>query len=233
MPNYRRANIAGGCYFFTVVLADRQSSLLSDRIDLLRDAIRTAKRARPFRVDAVVVLPDHLHCIWTLPFGDAQFAIRWAHIKGVFSRNAARGETICDSRAAKRERGIWQRRFWEHAIRDEANYSHHLDYIHYNPVKHGWSVRPAEWPYSSFRRYVDRGAYPLDWRGPLGGPWPTIFFWHKSEDRWAKAHPTPMHERWAKAHPTAMHERWAEAHPTAMRPTHVTGVVGQGPPYQW
>ncbi|HET7063053.1 MAG TPA: transposase [Rudaea sp.] len=166
MPNYRRASIVGGCYFFTVVLANRQSSLLFDRIDLLRDAIRAAKQARPFRVDAIVVLPDHLHCIWILPSGDADYAIRWAHIKGVFSRNVAGGEAICDSRVAKRERGIWQRRFWEHAIRNEADYAHHLDYIHYNPVKHGWSMRPADWPYSSFQRFVGRGSYPLDWGGP-------------------------------------------------------------------
>ena len=174
MPNYRRASIEGGSYFFTVTLADRRSSLLFDRIDSLRDAMRAAKRARPFHVDAMVVLPDHLHCIWTLPPDDSDFAIRWAHVKGAFSRNIAHGEVVCDSRSAKRERGIWQRRFWEHTIRDEADYAHHLDYIHYNPVKHGWAKRPVDWPYSSFRLFVERGSYPLDWCGPsrvgLGPP---------------------------------------------------------------
>ena len=166
MPNYRRAIIPGGCFFFTVVLANRRSSLLTDRIDMLRAALRAAKQARPFDVDAIVVLPDHLHCIWTLPPGDANYAVRWAHIKGVFSRNVSRGEVVCDSRLAKRERGIWQRRFWEHTIRDEADYQRHLDYIHYNPVKHDWSKSPADWRFSSFKRFVGRGYYPVDWRGP-------------------------------------------------------------------
>jgi Transposase and inactivated derivatives len=166
MPNYRRTRIQGGSYFFTVVLADRQSSLLLDRVDVLRTAIRGAKQARPFCIEAIVVLPDHLHCIWTLPKGDSNFAIRWAHIKGMFSKNVAASEPRGLSRIAKRERGIWQRRFWEHAIRDERDFALHADYIHYNPVKHGWAVSPAEWPLSSFSRFVAPGAYPPDWCGP-------------------------------------------------------------------
>jgi putative transposase len=166
MPNYRRASIEGGTYFFTVALADRRSSLLFDRLDSLRDAMHAAKRARSFHVDAMVVLPDHLHCIWTLPPGDSDFSTRWAHIKGAFSRNIAHGEAVCDSRAARRERGIWQRRFWEHAIRDEADYARHCDYIHYNPVKHGRASTPGEWRHSTFRRFVAQGTYAPDWCGP-------------------------------------------------------------------
>jgi len=166
MPNYRRARIEGGSYFFTVVLADRESSLLLDEINALRIAIRGAKQARPFRIDAMVVLPDHLHCIWTLPIDDSNFSIRWAHIKGTFSRNVRRREIVGNSREAKRERGIWQRRFWEHAIRDQRDFIRHVDYIHYNPVKHGWVKTPSEWPYSSFQWYVARGVCPEDWYGP-------------------------------------------------------------------
>lgn len=154
MPNYRRAWIKGGCFFFTASLADRASSLLVDRVEVLGNAFRLAQTARPFRVDAIVVLPDHLHCIWTLPPGDSDFATRWAHIKAEFSRNVPRGERRRESRIAKRERGIWQRRYWEHLIRDERDFAQHVDYVHINPVKHGFVERACDWRWSSIHRHI-------------------------------------------------------------------------------
>lgn len=117
---------------------------------------------------AVVVLPDHLHCIWTLPEGDADYSIRWSLIKATFSRSLARGERRSVSRMKRGERGIWQRRFWEHCLRDENYYVRHVDYIHWNPVKHGHVQHVTEWAYSSFHRYVARGVYALDWGGGKG-----------------------------------------------------------------
>ena len=163
MSTYRRARIAGASYFFTVALADRESTLLADRIHSLRAALRIARRVRPFEIDAMVVLPDHLHAIWTLPPDDTDFSTRWAQVKGLFSRSIEGGERPRFSLIGRRERGIWQRRFWEHAIRDEADLVSHLDYIHFNPVKHGWAITPGEWPYSSFRHFVARGIYPTNW----------------------------------------------------------------------
>ena len=111
----------------------------------------------------MVVLPDHLHAVWTMPEGDRDFSTRWRLIKSTFSRNLAVGESISASRAAKRERGIWQRRYWEHTIRDERDYAAHIDYCHLNPYKHGLVQRVRDWPYSSFHRYVAQGMYPADW----------------------------------------------------------------------
>lgn len=165
MTNYRRQRIKGGCYFFTVNLADRRQTLLTDRIAILRQAFRQTQTAHPFTIEAIVILPDHLHAIWTLPEGDDDFSLRWRQIKAAFSRAVAKGEVLSPSRKAKAERGIWQRRFWEHAIRDDADYGAHVDYIHYNPVKHGHAERVADWPYSSFQRFVSRGVYPADWAG--------------------------------------------------------------------
>jgi putative transposase len=165
MPNYRRAWVPGGCYFFTVALAERKSSLLTERIHALRQAVRCAQRARPFRIDAFVILPNHLHCIWTLPPGDAAFATRWAHIKSTFSRSIPCRERIRDSRILKRERGIWQRRYWEHLVRDERDLHRHIDYVHFNPVKHGLVSCVSKWPWSTFHRYVRRGILPADWSG--------------------------------------------------------------------
>jgi len=167
MPNYRRARVPGASYFFTVNLADRTSRLLVEQVERLREAFRETRRELPFRIEAIVVLPDHLHCIWTLPPGDADFSVRWRHIKMRFSRGIARGESISPSRAAKGERGIWQRRFWEHLIRDDADYEAHVNYIHYNPVKHGHVERVAAWPYSSFHRFTQQGFYPADWGGGM------------------------------------------------------------------
>ncbi len=120
-------------------------------------------------MDAVVVLHDHLHCIMTLPEGDADFSTRWNLIKGNFSRDVERRERISESRQGRRERGIWQRRFWEHMIRDQDDFNRHADYIHWNPVKHGWVSRASDWPHSSFHDYVRRGIYPSDWGGATDG----------------------------------------------------------------
>lgn len=169
MTSYRRNFIIGGSFFFTVNLADRRLSLLTTHIDLLRAAIRETRKRHPFAIDAIVVLPDHLHTVWTMPEGDSNFAMRWRLIKSTFSRNLEAGERISASRAAKGERGIWQRRYWEHTIRDEADFSRHVDYVHINPVKHGFAKRVCDWAPSSFHRFVELGLYPIDWAGDLSG----------------------------------------------------------------
>jgi putative transposase len=165
MANYRRNFLSGGSYFFTVNLAERRLRLLTDHIDLLRQAFRDVRRRHPFDIEAIVVLPDQLHAIWTLADGDADFALRWRLIKTIFSRGLPAGERISASRAGKAERGIWQRRYWEHTLRDEGDFARHVDYIHFNPVKHCYVTRVKDWPYSSFHRMVKLGIYPLDWAG--------------------------------------------------------------------
>jgi putative transposase len=162
MANYRRNFVPGGSYFFTVNLADRRLSLLTEHIDLLRAAFRGVRAQHPFEVEAAVVLPEHLHMIWSLPEGDADFAVRWRLIKGTFSRALPRDERLTPSRLGKRERGIWQRRYWEHTLRDEGDFVRHVEYIHFNPVKHGYASRVQDWPFSSFRRWVRLGSYPPD-----------------------------------------------------------------------
>jgi putative transposase len=173
MPNYRRLWVPGGIFFFTVNLLERRNRrLLVENIDHLRTAFRDAQRARPFHVIAIVVLPEHLHCLWRLPEGDADNADRWARIKSGFSRRLAKTERRSDVRIAKRERGIWQRRFWEHMIVDEDDLRTHFDYIHFNPVKHGYVTRAEDWPYSSLHRYMDSGGLRegRGW-GADGGVW--------------------------------------------------------------
>lgn len=165
MVAYRRNFVPGASYFFTVTLLDRSSSLLVERIIDLREVIRSVRAERPFTIDAIVVLPDHLHCVWTLPPDDADFSIRWREIKSRFSRRRPDGERRTAGRIKKGERGVWQRRFWEHTLRDLHDVERHVDYIHYNPVKHGYVSRVVEWPYSSFHRSVSRGEYPADWAG--------------------------------------------------------------------
>jgi putative transposase len=167
MTAYRRNFIPGGCFFFTVNLADRRLRLLTENVEALRDAVRETRRRRPFTIDAMVVLPDHLHAVWTMPDGDRDFSTRWRLIKSTFSRNFIVGEAISTSRASKRERGIWQRRYWEHTIRDEDDLARHIDYIHINPVKHGFVTRVRDWPHSSFHRMVKLGIYPEDWAGDV------------------------------------------------------------------
>jgi putative transposase len=166
MPDYRRANVAGGTFFFTVTLADRDSDLLTKEIERLRRIYADAAKRRPFETIAICILPDHLHAIWSLPADDADFARRWNLIKGGFSRGLP-ATTRSSSKVAKREKGIWQRRYWEHVIRNDADLARHIDYIHFNPVKHGLVTRVAEWPYSSFHRYVKRGDLPVDWGGDM------------------------------------------------------------------
>jgi putative transposase len=165
MTSYRRNFVAGGSYFFTVNLAERRLRLLTGHIDLLRAAFRDARRRHPFTIDAIAVLPDHLHTIWTLPAGADDFAIRWQLIKAGFSRGLPQREPVSASRLRKRERGIWQRRYWEHTLHDEDDFARHVDYIHFNPVKHGHVERVADWPFSSFHRMVRLGVYPGDWAG--------------------------------------------------------------------
>ena len=165
MISYRRNFQAGGTFFFTVNLADRRLQLLTDHIEKLRYAFREIRERHPFTIDAMVVLPDHLHAIWTLPEDDTNFGSRWRLIKSAFSRSFPRGESVSESRAPKGERGIWQRRYWEHTIRDENDFMRHVDYVHINPVKHGHVTRVRDWPYSSFHRMVQLGVYPEDWAG--------------------------------------------------------------------
>ncbi|MCD4483578.1 transposase [Chromobacterium vaccinii] len=162
---YRRSIAGGGTWFFTVNLADRRQDYLNRHIDVLRQVVRQVRDRHPFEIVAMVVLPDHFHAVWTLPEGDADYATRMALIKAGFSRNLPKVERIRESRERKRERGIWQRRYWEHQIRDAADLQAHVDYIHYNPVKHGHVERVVEWPYSSFHRYVRHGWLPGDWAG--------------------------------------------------------------------
>ena len=165
MTNYRRSIVQGGSYFFTVNLADRSLGLLTEHIDALHEAFQYTCSRYPFTIEAIVVLPDHLHAIWSLPDGDANFAVRWRLIKASFSRGLPAYEPVSPSRVRKAERGIWQRRYWEHAIRDEADFTRHVDYIHFNPVKHGHAARVSDWPYSSFHRMVRFGTLPPDWAG--------------------------------------------------------------------
>jgi len=163
MSNYLRYRIPGGCYFFTVNLLERNNTLLVDHIDLLRESVQECKQKRPFHIDAWVVLPEHMHCIWTLPEGDVDFSTRWKIIKTHFSKGLPKVERRSIVRMKRGERGIWQRRFWEHAIRDDRDYENHMDYLHFNPVKHGWADNVIDWPYSSFHHCVKKGMYPVNW----------------------------------------------------------------------
>ena len=164
---YRMTNAEGGTYFFTVNLAERSSDKLVRHIDDLRAVIGNVKQAHPFAILAMVVLPEHLHALWRLPPGDADYPLRWSQVKAGFSRRLARDEHIRTSRRNKRERGIWQRRYWEHLIRDEDDLAKHVDYIHFNPVKHGWVTRPADWPHSTLHNYIARGLVTPDWGGRM------------------------------------------------------------------
>ena len=167
MPDYRRNRVPGGTYFFTVNLLERRSCLLVEHIDAFREAVRQVRARRPFHIDAWVVLPDHTHCIWTLPPGDTDYSARWKAIKIAFAKSLPKTERLSAVRARKGERGIWQRRFWEHTIRDERDYAAHVDYVHINPFKHGLVRQVNAWPYSSFHRFVTAGIYPNDWAGEV------------------------------------------------------------------
>ncbi len=163
---YRRARIEGGTFFFTVVTFYRQRILCTpENVVLLRSIFRETMQRHPFSIDAFVLLPDHLHCIWTLPQGEADFSTRWRLIKSNFSRRCSKETNLVNaaSRAKKGEQAIWQRRFWEHMIRDGDDYRGHVEYIHYNPVKHGMVKAPIDWEYSSFHSYVRDGIYDRRW----------------------------------------------------------------------
>ena len=165
MSRYRRLKIEGGAFFFTLALADRSGNLLIREIERLWRAFASAQQRSPFQTIAICVLPDHLHALWQLPESDANYALRWSLIKSGFSRGLPAVTARSASKIAKREKGIWQRRYWEHAIRGDADLERHVDYIHYNPVKHGLVTRVVDWPHSSFHRYVAEGLLPEDWGG--------------------------------------------------------------------
>jgi putative transposase len=165
MSRYRRAHVEGGVFFFTVTLADRSSDVLVRHVDRLRRIYASIQKRYPFETVAICVLPDHLHAIWSLPEADTDFPLRWSLIKAGFSRGLPGERQRSTSKISRRERGIWQRRYWEHAIRDDADLERHVDYIHFNPVKHGNVSQVCDWPHSSFHRYVTQGVLPLDWGG--------------------------------------------------------------------
>ncbi|MBI1367742.1 MAG: transposase [Planctomycetes bacterium] len=168
MPFYRRKRLQGGTYFFTLVTAQRQPILTTDTARvMLRRCITEARQTRPFDVLAFVLLPDHLHTLWTLPDGDADYSTRWRHIKGAFThhwlRSGGAERSVSPGQQRHHYRGVWQPRFYEHTIRDEDDLRAHVEYIHYNPVKHGLVACPKDWFWSSFHRYVADGIYSIDW----------------------------------------------------------------------
>ena len=168
MPNYRRLIIPGATYFFTQVTYQRRPWLCTEIArHTLRTAIEKVRQKYPFSIDAIVLLPDHLHCLWTLPQGDSDYAVRWRLIKTFVTKQCAAElaleAKITNSRQQRREGNLWQRRFWEHLIRDEEDFAKHCDYIHYNPVKHGLCKAPGELQFSSWHRFVAQGFYCQDW----------------------------------------------------------------------
>jgi putative transposase len=168
MPNYRRAIVPGGTFFLTLVTQRRVPIFAAqDARANLRGALERCNEFHPFELDAIVLLPDHLHVLMTLPIGDADFSRRISHIKATFTRSyladGGHEEPRSPSRLRQRARGVWQRRFWEHTITDEDDLHRHLDYIHYNAVKHRHVACPHDWPHSSFHRYASEGYYDRDW----------------------------------------------------------------------
>jgi putative transposase len=168
MPNYHRLYVPGGSFFFTVVTEGRVPFLCCETArGHLRNVLQACRQLWPFRIDAIVLLPDYLHAIWTLPQGDSDYSKRWGWIKKEFTKAWLAGggteRTRSESRVRNRRRGVWQRRFWEHTLRDEEDFEKHFDYVHYNPVKHGLVQSPRDWPYSSFHRWVRLSVYPPDW----------------------------------------------------------------------
>ena len=164
MAHYRRLYVKGGTYFFTVVTQERRPIFSKEEsVKKLRESFETIMEKRPFRVDAIVVLPDHIHCIWSLPKNESDFSTRWKEIKYRFSIHFRESFRPTNSMQKKKEKGLWQRRFWEHLIRDQDDFNRHVDYIHYNPVKHGLVKKPRDWPHSSFLRFVEKGVYEEHW----------------------------------------------------------------------
>ncbi len=165
--SYRRVRVPGATYFFTLVMQNRNAALLTDHIDILRSAVMTVKRQYPLHIDGMVVLPDHLHMVWTLPRGDADYATRIAMMKGLFSKSLPLPPARSQSQQQRKDKGIWQRRFWEHCIRDDLDFHRHIDYVHINPVKHGLVARANQWPYSSIHRYIREGHLPDHWAADM------------------------------------------------------------------
>jgi putative transposase len=164
---YRRAKVAGASYFFTVVTHERRPIFSNaEAVVLFQTGLNRIRNRHSFEVDAFVILPDHIHTVWTLPESDADFSMRWRLIKEAFTKPFVRQHLASEpstSRRAKGEQAVWQRRFWEHVIRDEADYAAHVDYIHYNPVRHGLASAAGDWPHSSFSSWVKRGIYEPYW----------------------------------------------------------------------
>ena len=169
MPDYRRAFVPGGTFFFTVATYRRQPWLVdADSRAALHDATTRCREARPFVVDTWVLLPEHLYAVWTLPPGDTDYSTRWSQIKRtvlVLLADRKRDDWINDSKRSHRESTLWQRRFYEHTVRDDADFARCVDYVHSNPVTHGDVTRVGDWPWSTFHRYVQSGVYPVDWMG--------------------------------------------------------------------
>lgn len=167
MPNDLRAGASGATFFFTLALEDRGTRYLVDHVAELRACLKAVKERHPFDIEAMVVLPEHLHALWRLPVDDADHATRWMLLKQSFTRRLTELGVLPPEaekpRGRRGERSVWQRRFWEHRIQDEADLARHVAYIHFNPVKHGWVMRAAEWPYSSLHRFVREGRLPPDW----------------------------------------------------------------------
>ena len=163
---YRRLYTPGGSFFFTVVTENRQPVFAEiEEINLLRNVFQGVMKRRPFQVDAIVILPDHLHCIWTLPPRDADYSTRWRLLKSGFTKKChKKWHGIPNpARIRKGQKAVWQQRFWEHQIRDQVDYNRHIDYIHYNPVKHGYVEKATDWPYSSLKYFIDQGILPNNW----------------------------------------------------------------------
>ncbi|WP_026188060.1 REP-associated tyrosine transposase [Methyloversatilis universalis] len=166
MSRYRRYPAEGASWFFTVVAAERRCVMTQAAFrKALRSAIIDVRARHPFAIDAWVLLPDHLHCIWTLPPGDSAISLRWSQIKRHVSRILTPSYARTASQIRHRDAGVWQRRFWEHRLRDERDFERHVDYVHLNPLKHGLAERLIDWPHSTFHRYVAAGIYPADWCG--------------------------------------------------------------------
>jgi putative transposase len=165
MPNYIRPKSPGATVFFTVALADRGSDLLTRHVDALREAVASVRSEQPFVIDAWVVLPDHLHAVWTLPEADRDFSTRWKDIKARFTKSIGLVGRRSASKLAKGEAGLWQRRFWDHHIRDEADFAAHVRYCWGNPVKHGYVERAVDWPFSSIHRDIRLGRVDAEWSG--------------------------------------------------------------------
>jgi len=212
MTGYRRWRRKGGTFFFTVCLAARGSDLLLREVELLREAVRQTRIGRPFDIEAFVVLPDHLHSIWRLPAGDDDFSTRWGAIKGRFSRAVRESGRMgpspilrSPSKLGKGEAGIWQRRFWEHLIRDAEDHARHLEYCWIDPVRHGLVARAQDWPWSSFHREARRGLVPEDWADEV------------AEGEFGEA--DRVRRDGVEPHPAYARGRWAQGWPEEARAT--------------